>query len=431
MKKYFSIAFCLFGLHGNSQQLFTLPEAINTALKNSFDIQIAKNNLTISTLSNDKGFAGALPVVNATINDVENSTSVNQKLNNGNTVNRGGARANNLTGNVQGTFLLYNGYRVVATKQRLEQIQKISEQQLNSQIQNTLAAVATKYYDIVRQESYYQTLTVSLDLSLKRLQIINARRDAGLANMADVYQGELDLNARKQELQTQQLVIDQAKTDLLVLMRLPTNLKISIKDSIVVDKSLQLDSLQKKLYNNPDIQSAALSVKVNEFVEKETAAQRYPSVRLNAGLNYNRNQSEAGLFLLNQSYGPFVGLNIQVPIYNGNTLKKQQQIAKINTKNAGLQQKELTNNLEANLMRAYQSYTNTFERIDIEQRNFEIAKQLNSLVFEKFKLNQATILELREAQKSFEDTGYRLINLAYAAKIAEIELKRSAAILTF
>lgn len=431
MKKIFSIALCLISLLCNSQQYFTLTEAINTSLKNSFDIQIAKNNVAISTINNDKGFAGALPQVNATINDVENSTSLNQKLNNGNSVSRGGARANNLTGNLQGSILLYNGYRVVATKNRLEQLQKLSEQQLNSQIQNTMAAVAAKYYDIVRQESYFQTLTLSLDLSLKRLQIINARREAGLANMADVYQGELDLNARKQELQTQQLVIDQAKTDLLLLMRLPSNLKISIKDSIIVDKSLQLDSLQKAIFNNPDLQTAALAIKVNEFIEKETAALRYPSLRLNAGVNYNRNQSEAGLFLLNQSYGPFVGLNIQIPIYNGSTVKKQQQIAQLNTKNAGLQQQALSNNLEANLMRAYQSYTNTFARIEIEQRNYEIAKQLNGLVLEKFRLNQATILELREAQKSFEDTGYRLINLAYAAKVAEIELKRSAAILAF
>jgi outer membrane protein TolC len=46
-------------------------------------------------------------------------------------------------------------------------------------------------------------------------------------------------------------------------------------------------------------------------------------------------------------------------------------------------------------------------------------------------LAQATILELTEAQRSFEDAGYRLTNLLYNAKIAEIELKRLSGKLGF
>ena len=43
---------------------------------------------------------------------------------------------------------------------------------------------------------------------------------------------------------------------------------------------------------------------------------------------------------------------------------------------------------------------------------------------QKYEVRQATIIDVREAQKSFEDAGYRLVNLGFAAKSAEIELKR-------
>ena len=43
---------------------------------------------------------------------------------------------------------------------------------------------------------------------------------------------------------------------------------------------------------------------------------------------------------------------------------------------------------------------------------------------QKFELAQATIIEVRQAQQSFENAGYRLVNLQYTAKIAEIELNR-------
>ena len=36
-----------------AQQTLTLSDAINIALKNSFDIQLAKNNLSISTITDD------------------------------------------------------------------------------------------------------------------------------------------------------------------------------------------------------------------------------------------------------------------------------------------------------------------------------------------------------------------------------------------
>jgi outer membrane protein len=38
---------------------------------------------------------------------------------------------------------------------------------------------------------------------------------------------------------------------------------------------------------------------------------------------------------------------------------------------------------------------------------------------------------VREAQRSFEDAGYRLVNLNYAAKASEIELRRLSSRLSF
>ena len=46
-----------------SQKRLTLSDAVNIALKNSPGIQIAKNNVSISTLYNDYGIAGGLPSV--------------------------------------------------------------------------------------------------------------------------------------------------------------------------------------------------------------------------------------------------------------------------------------------------------------------------------------------------------------------------------
>lgn len=424
MRRILFLSAMLLSFAAFSQQKFTLTDVVNTTLKNSLDIEIAKNNLEINSINNNIGNAGGLPTVNLNANYNENSTSVNQKLNNGNTIERAGARANTLTPNVQASILLFNGFRVKATQKRLQELELMSKEQLNAQIQNVVAEAMVKYYDIVRQQSYFRTIRESIELSAKRLEILQAKKEAGLSNNVEIYQAEVDLNARKQELQTQQLILDQAKTDLLNIMNLKPDLKIDIQDTILVDKSIVLDSVMKMIPLNPQLLSANQMIRVSEQAEKEIQAQRYPAIRFNTGFNFSRNYSQAGLFILNQSYGPFAGINLQMPLYNGGILKRQEKTARIDVKNATLQRDNLVNALEAGAVRTYQGYRNALQQRDAELKNYATAQTLLDLIMERYKLNQATILDVREAQKSFEDAGYRLVNLSYAAKVAEIELKR-------
>ncbi|MGG9971296.1 TolC family protein [Ferruginibacter sp. SUN002] len=430
MKRLFIILSIFFVANANAQQL-TLLDAVNIALKNNFDIQIAKNIVEINTINNNIGVAGGLPTVTATATDQESIVNINQKLNTGTEISRTGAASNALNANITGTMLLFNGYRVVATKKRLEELQKQSEQQLNTQIQNIIADVMLKYYDVVRQQSYMKTLQQSIDLSNKQLELVQTKKGVGLANNADIFQSQIDLNTRMQDMQTQQLIVAQTKTDLLNLLNVRPDSAINISDTIIIDTTIQLTAITNSIIANPQIISLDHQIKINELIEKETAALKKPSLRANTGLNFGRNQSAAGQLLLNQSYGPFVGLSLSVPIYNGGAVKRQQQTASINTKNAKLQKENLLLDYQTSVTKTYQSYTNSIEQLKTQQNTYQLSQQLVGLSLERFQLASATIIEVREAQKSFEDAGFRLVSLSYAAKVAEVELKRVSNTLSF
>jgi outer membrane protein TolC len=53
-----------------------------------------------------------------------------------------------------------------------------------------------------------------------------------------------------------------------------------------------------------------------------------------------------------------------------------------------------------------------------------MTKQLVDIVMQQFHVNQATILEVKTAQTSFENAAYLLVNLQFSAKVAEIGLKQ-------
>ena len=424
MKKILFILFILSIQAAAFCQTLDLQDAINIALKNSLDLQLLKNNVEISQLNNNMGIAGGLPVVAASASDIEQSTKVNQHLNSGVIIKRNGAIANNFSSDVTAGMLLYNGSRVIATKHRLEQLELQSEQYLNSEVQNTMASVMTSYYDVVRQQAYIKTIDKSIDVARKQLEIVKTQQSVGYANNADLFQSQIELNNLLQQKQAQLLVIDQAKTGLLVLLNLKADSLINIKDTILIDKTILLGNILDNLNRNADILTADYQVKINQLIVKETAAQRYPSLNASAGYNYNHSQTTAGNVLLNQNSGPFVGLTLGIPIYNGSVYKRQQKVAEINVQNANLQKDIVIRNYTAQAVQTYQAYISSIHQLDSQKVNVELAGKLIDLALFRFQLHQATIVELTQAQQSFQQAEYAFTNLSYAAKSSEIELKR-------
>ena len=407
-----------------AQQPITLNEAIEISLKNNLDIQIFKNNEKISNINNNIGVAGGLPTVLATANTNEQVIGLNQELSNGTTTNRTGVVSNNSNIGLTGSMLLYNGRRVLATKKRLEELQRLSQEQLNSTIQNAIADVMFKYYSVVQQQNFQSTLRQSIEVSKQRLALIEARRSVGLIGDSEYLQAQLDLNNQTQALQVQNIVIEQSKDDLLRNMVLSPNTEIVVRDTIIVDEEVPWEKIEVNLKRNPDVLAAEIQININKIIERETNARRYPSITVNTGFNYLINQSSAGFTLLNQNYGPFLGLGIVMPIYSGGTAIKQVQVAKVNTQNARLQRDIIDQNFQNTAAKAWEAYTGNIKLIETEQKNYQLAQKLLNLITQKFQLGNATIVDIIIAQQSFENSGYRLNNLSYNAKVAEITLKQ-------
>jgi outer membrane protein len=407
-----------------AQQKLDLPTAINLALKNSLDIQLSKNNLEANTIYNNYGYAGGYPLVTASGTQTSQSTDVNQRLNTGVNIARSGTNANTLNSGVGASILLYNGRKVVATKQRLATLEKLTQSQLDSMIINVIANVQLKYFDIIRQQSYASTLKTSIIVSQQKLDIVNAKKEVGLSNDADLFQAQVDINTQNQTLQAQQLIIDQDKTDLLRLLTLNADSSIVVSDTIIIDKTVALDSVLNNMSaKNPRLLAADLQIRINELRERETAAQRYPSLTFNTGFNYNRTETGAGNVLFNQNYGPYIGAGLVIPIFNGTIYKRQSQVAAITTKNSVIQKEMYTRDYTANVIKLWQAYNNNLQQLETSRNNYDLSSKLLNLVLQRFQLGQATIVDVKTAQQSFENAGYILINLSYAAKASEIQLK--------
>ena len=424
MKRVLLYFILLFSLNAGAQVQITLTNAIDSALKSNFDIRIARVNTDISRVGNTYGMAGGLPSLNGSAADNRSVLNLKQKTSSGINISQKNVNNSSYNAGLTANMVLFNGFKIIATKGRLNLLQRQSELELNQQIQTTMAVVMESYYDIIRQQSYLNIIKSLLDVSSKKLEIVKERYKVGMANDADLLQARMDFNLADQNLKGQELIIEQDKTSLLQLMGVKQYFSISVNDTILIDKSIRKDSILNYLENNPQYLSAEQQIRINQQIVKEQRALRYPSVRISTGYNFTYSSSSAGFNLFTQNYGPTVGATLLVPIFNGNIYKTQQEIAYFNVQNARLQKESLLKSLEADAIKTYQSYESTLQQLDSQQKSYADAARLVSILVQKFRLNEATILDLKAAQDSFESAGYMFVNLQYAAKTAEIELKR-------
>lgn len=422
----------LFSQEINAQNNLSLKEAVTIAIQNSYDIKLVENNLTIAQNNNNYGVAGGLPTVTANGNNNNTLTTINQTFPDASrNTTRSGVDGSTLNGGLTATMILFNGYRIAATKDRLESIQKQTEAALQVQMLNTSSTVMQQYYNVIRQVAFLKTIEKSIEASEQRVAIVKTRQAIGVANQADLLQSSLDLNALLQAKQNQLLVLDQVKADLYNSMVVPANSNYEFTDSIMVDQQLSLSDVESKMKAHPLLQSAQQLINVNQFLEKETKSLMYPTLRANTGFNYNSNKSTAGFILLNESYGPFLGFNLSIPIYAGTANKRAYKNAQINTVSAKIQYDNTAQILATELFKTYQNYQNSLRQTPVEIENYKMSDALLSLVMERFKLGEATIVDVKQAQQSFETAGFRLTSLQFSAKIAEIELKRMSNQLSF
>lgn len=424
MKKRLLYFILLLSLNSWAQVPLTLKSAIDTALKSNFDIRLARINTAVNKTNNTYGSAGGLPTLNASASDNNSVYNLEQKTSSGIDIKKNGVKSSSLNAGITAGIVLFNGFKVIATKGRLNALQRQSQLQFNQQIQNTIATIMVTYYDILRQQSYLEIIKSSLDVSMKKLDIVKSRLAVGMANEADILQAQMDVNENEQNLKSQLLIIDQDKINLLQLMGVKQFFPIIIHDTILVDNNIRRDSIVNFIQNNQQYLSADQQVKINEQIVKEVRSQRYPSIRLNTGYNFVYNSSSAGFNLFTQNYGPTVGATLQVPIFNGTIYKTQQEVASYNVESARLQKESLLLFLTADAIKTYQAYESNKQQMGSQKTSYDDAGKLVNIVVQRFRLNQATILDVKAAQSSFESAGYMFVNLQYAAKIAEIELKR-------
>ena len=168
-------------------------EAVRIALEKNLNIKIVQEDLTIAKINNTWGNAGRWPTITAFIQNTEALTNLDQQLSNGTNIKRNGVTNNILNGNLTAQWRIYNGQRVVASKRRFEELEKIGQINVEAQMQQISFDVLVTYYNIVRLNQQVKAFSGIIALAEERLKIAQTRFEVGSAAKTDMLQSAIDL----------------------------------------------------------------------------------------------------------------------------------------------------------------------------------------------------------------------------------------------
>ena len=414
-----------------AQKMITAEDAVNIALKNNFDILVARNDADITRVNNTLGNAGALPSVAINGSDNMAINNQHQELASGTVTNASNVRTNNLNAALALNWTLFDGGRMLVTKRKLNEIEALGEIQFRDRVLQTTYSVIVAYFNVVKQKQQLLSIEKVISFNEERVKILQTSFGAGLIPKNNLLQAKIDFNVYTENAIAQRGIIINAKRTLnQILCQSVDSTAYDVLDSIPLTYQPNKAELEQKLYaGNTTVLALQKQMEISKFSVKEYTSMLMPKLDLNAGYAFSQTSNSAGNISLNRTLGPQVGGSVSIPLYQSGNVRRQISVAKIQQKSAEYALENSKIQASAQLQNALTDFENQQSLLAIEQENALLSKENLEISLQRLRLGQTNSLEVRQAQQSFEDSLTRLINFRYNLKLAETKLKQLLAML--
>ncbi|CAN5424143.1 TolC family protein [soil metagenome] len=414
----------------SAQQILTADDALKIGLKNNFEILIADNQHKADSILNSPGEAGMLPSVFLNAGVGANSNNIHQKYSNGNEIISNNAGGQNLTSGIALSWTIFDGTKMFVTKRKLDQIELLGYYNFRSNVLDVSADILLAYYDIVRQQQQISATEEIIKYNEERVKITEARFKSGLGQKTDLLQAKIDLNVQKENRINLSILLDESKKNLNTLLARDLNTLYAVEDSIIISPLSDRAQLEQKMYAaNPALMAFKTQIEISKLAYRETRTQYFPKIALNAGYNFNRNESSAGFSLYNQSYGWSTGLVFSMPLYQGGKLNRDSKVSQLDMMNSEFRYQQANLQASLALQNGLSVYDGRTQTLILENENEIMAHENMKLALDRLRLGEGNALEVAQAQATLASSLFRIAAFNYDMKAAEINVRKQAALL--
>ena len=397
------------GLSAQQAQELTLQGAVGKALENNYGIITTKKSAEISEIRNSWGEAGALPTVrfvgsgntSKNFSDVDDYTS------------------SQYNGTVEMNWTLFRGFGVRIQKDRLEELERLSEGNVAVVVENTIYSVILSYYNILLADERVNIAKKNMELSRDRYMRMEHSKEIGASVTYDLLQARNAYLRDSSDYLSARSSYNNSVRQLNYNMAEPLEKEYRfISDFSPNTADFEFKSLvDKMLDNNNNLQNQYMNLELARLDIKSAKSAYYPTLSMTSsgGLqgseqDYDQNnqldQSRSG-------YTTSVGVSLTYTLSNGNSRKRALQAAQIEKEISEVKTEEMEQDLKNQLAQEYELYNVRKELLDVAQENLDAAELNLDLSQRKFENGSINSFNFRDVQQIYMDAAYNYQNAVF------------------
>lgn len=416
MRKLLStVAFAAFSVTVFAQQAFSIDDAWQYAVNNNVNVQKAKIDQTIAEQKVKETIGIGLPKV-----DIQGTYNRFLKLpvqllpaemfggEPGSYIPVQFGQKQTASGGITLSQLLFNGSYIVglqSAKAYKETAALVEEKTEISIKQGILMA----YTGVIVTDENLKTLEENRRVAEKALHDTETTYKVGLIELQNVEQqqyGYKSLVANQQNLvRTREKLATALKYLMGYPLDQPITLTSELAELVAKNETLAAVDLNPDVSNHIDYRIGRNALTLSELQLKLQRSKYLPSLAGFVSSTYNGNSNTFTFFNRDQQWfnTSLIGLQLDVPVFNGFQRKWQTEQAKLNVRKAELDLSETQNRLKNNAYAASVDYENAFNSFRNAQELIALSSSIYKKEQIKFKEGMGSSFTLQQAETQLYD----------------------------
>ncbi|WP_339925222.1 TolC family protein [uncultured Cyclobacterium sp.] len=299
----------------------------------------------------------------------------------------------------------------------------------NMTTEDIIYDIALNYYGVIATELQMINLEANHDKLVKLESIIKSQYENDLARKVDFNRVKVNLTSLETEIANLETLIEQRSNYLKLVMGIPviSDLKLKAYDFDEITSSPQILASDPDLSGRYDLQVLDKQQELQSLNIKNIKSGYYPTIAAFADLNYNAfSNSFDFLSSSHQWYrGSLVGIQLNIPIFDGNQRKYKVAQAKIQSEKLRHDQYLAEQNAQTAYLNAFKKMKNSLKSLEAQQSNLLLSETVFDETNQLYREGLSPLTDVLDSETALREARAAYFNQIINVKTAEADLYQS------
>lgn len=330
---------------------------------------------------------------------------------------------NNLTLKIDQPLFSHNQQKIALRKVERD----VENAEINYALQKLSMerSITSQFYSVYQKQMQYLIYQEELDNQLKNHKIVEQKVRAGLMQLEELYQSEVNLISAENTLENAMVSLDDARDDIKLLLGLPfdydffTVLNISI-DSVPIDR---VQAINRSLDVARELRQREIDIEIAQFSLLQTIDNNSFSGNLSLQMGLSGQGEDPTQVYNKATNNTGISLSLEVPIWDWGKRKARIRASEINLERQELYLADYKNEIVLTIRKLHRSLISLYHQSQKAEKNVRNAQLTYDTNLERFKMGKISGMDLQHFQNQLSAKKMAHTNAIINYKLELLNLK--------